>query len=117
VAVVPSVLLGHVGIDPAQRQRATAHADELIVQRCPGHRLARQVAFFGEGLEVSLGPVRIGLLEGYVLAVIKPRQRFTAEADSARANRQHWVYWRTHRLSVYARKTSWMGHSTQYAGW
>ena len=67
MAVVPGVLLDHVGVDPAQRQRAAAPAGELIVQRCPGHRPAGQVAFLGKDREVGLGPVRVGLLEGRVL--------------------------------------------------
>ena len=67
MAVVPGVLLDHVGVDPAQRQGAAAAAGELIVQRCPGHRLAGQVAFLGKGREVGLGPVRVGVLEGRVL--------------------------------------------------
>ena len=67
---------------PLCRQRAAAPARELLVQRRPGHRPARQVAFLGEGCKVGLGPGRVGAGEGRVLVVVQPGQRLTAEADA-----------------------------------
>ena len=58
---MPRVFLDHVGVDPAQRQGAATAAGELIVERRPGHGLARKVAFLGEGREVGRGPVRVGV--------------------------------------------------------